>query len=155
MIQQHKYTLYIQPDFTNNNNNNNNNNNDIINYYLNLEQTCNYSEKSGIDIYTPCNINLTYDNNTNNIYTINNMIRCYMVDNNTMEKISYYIYPTQSISNYPIMMASNIGIIDSNYEGPIITKIRYFTDCNDIMMGTKLFQICAPDLSILKVKVIR
>ena len=67
---------------------------------------------------------------------------------------SYYMYPRSSIYKYPLMAANSVGIIDAGYRGNIMAKVRCFENDTYIAMGSKLFQICAPDLSPLNVKVI-
>ena len=58
-------------------------------------------------------------------------------------------------------MANSVGIIDSEYRGNIMAKVRNIPikekivgnrDIFTIEKGTRLFQICSPDLSPLKVK---
>ena len=82
-----------------------------------------------------------------------------MINNSTGLTTAYYMYPRSSISNYPFMLANSVGIIDAGYRGPIIAKVRYFKESNNdefnIIQGIKLFQICAPDLSPLRVKILR
>ena len=140
-----KYTLYINPqvdEFVNKN--------ELINHYLNLEQNSLSTEDSGIDLYVP--LNQTFD--TSNIGTVNHQIRCFMKENATKQTVGYYLYPRSSIYKYSLMLANSVGIIDAGYRGNIMAKVRCFQDNTRIEQGSKLFQICAPDLSPLKVKVI-
>ena len=57
-------------------------------------------------------------------------------------------------------MANSVGIIDSGYRGNIMAKVRNipFNSSDDlnykIEEGTRLFQICAPDLSPFKVRLV-
>ena len=57
-------------------------------------------------------------------------------------------------------MANSVGIIDKDYRGNIMAKVRNIPNkpnTNDeylIKKGTRLFQICSHDLSPVKVKVI-
>ena len=80
--------------------------------------------------------------------------------------IAYYLYPRSSISKTPLIMANSVGIIDKDYRGNIMAKVRniplknkdyekesYFESYH-IEKGTRLFQICSPDLSPLKVVVV-
>jgi dUTP pyrophosphatase len=150
-----KYTLYINPytgvegeAVTD----------DLMNYYYAIESTALCSEDSGIDLYVPFNQEFI----PNKIGSINHQIRCFMKENVTGKTVGYYLYPRSSIYKYPLMMANSVGIIDAGYRGSIIAKVRAFIDEGNnnqenikIQQGTKLFQICAPDLSPLNVNVIK
>ena len=124
--------------------------NDIQNYYINLSMRNSLPEDSGIDLCIPPN-SITINNNS--IHTIDHMISCRMVDNN-YNQTGYYLYPRSSISNYPLMLANSVGIIDAGYRGPIKAKVRCFDNNFIINSDIKLFQICAPNLSPLRVKIV-
>ena len=83
--------------------------------------------------------------------------------------ISYYLYPRSSISSMGIMLANSVGIIDQGYRGHIMAKIRYIPICTNFLWelfwswwpsskslkkGTKLFQICAPNLEPFTVNIV-
>ena len=135
-----KYTLYIKC---------NSNNPNLYNYYINLSNTCHSTEDSGVDLYLPSSYSFN-----KGIHTIDHMISCYMVETNTAQLTGYYLYPRSSIYRYPIMLANSVGIIDSGYRGNIKALVRSFENNHEITEGTRIFQICAPDLSPLKIKVI-
>ena len=145
-----KYTLYINP-VAQGDNNDIYKANDLTNHYLNLQYNSLATEDSGVDLYIPAK--QTFD--TNEIGSINHQIRCFMKDNKTGYTVGYYLYPRSSIYKYPLMMANSVGIIDAGYRGNIIAKVRCFQDESTIEKGSKLFQICAPDLSPLNVRVLR
>ena len=147
-----KYTLYINPvNQADNNDQSNNSPNDLINHYLDIQYKSLLSEDSGIDLYIPANQSFAW----NEIGSINHQIRCFMKDNKTGHTVGYYLYPRSSIYKYNLMMANSVGIIDAGYRGNIIAKVRCFQDETKIDKGSKLFQICAPDLSPLNVRVLR
>lgn len=148
-----KYTLYINPY-----NGENEVSHDLLNYYCNIEHNSLYTEDSGIDLCVPFNQEFY----PNQVGTINHHIRCFMKENATGQTVGYYLYPRSSIYKYPLMMANSVGIIDAGYRGNIMAKVRSFQNEGNnnqekiqVEQGTKLFQICAPDLSPLKVVVIR
>lgn len=62
----------------------------------------------------------------------------------------YYMYPRSSISKTPLMLANTTGIIDSGYRGNLIAAVRYLPvnreDNYVAEFGTRLFQICQPQL---------
>lgn len=126
-------------------------NSNIIEYYKNLENKS--SSDSGVDLIAPEKINV----NANDIGTINFKIKCQMKNNDSL--IPYYLFPRSSISKTPLIMANSVGIIDSGYRGNIMAKVRniplnYSLETYVIEEGTRLFQICSPDLSPLKVKLV-
>jgi dUTP pyrophosphatase len=142
-----KYTLYINPHIDENAFDNPN---DLINHYLNLERISLSTEDSGIDLYIPSN----HSFDATQLGTLNHHIRCFMKENASGQTVGYYLYPRSSIHKYALMLANSVGIIDAGYRGDIMAKVRCFKDGTHIEKGSKLFQICAPDLSPLNVKVI-
>ena len=62
--------------------------------------------------------------------------------------IPFYLYPRSSLSKTPLSLANHVGIIDAGYRGSIIAALRCcYADNYKIEEGTKLVQICSPDLS--------
>ena len=92
--------------------------------------------------------------------TLNFNVKCQMIkdDKNDSSYYPYYLYPRSSISKTPLIMANSVGIIDKEYRGNIMAKVRNipFDDNEDYLVkaGTRLFQICSPDLSPLKVVIV-
>ena len=81
-----------------------------------------------------------------------------MTNTNDNNYYPYYLYPRSSISKTPLIMANSVGIIDKDYRGDIMAKVRHipFEGVEDykVEMGTRLFQICSPDLSPLKLVIV-
>jgi len=128
---------------------------DIIEYYKNLQSIT--STDSGIDIIVPIDTSIKY----NKIYNeINHLIKCQLVKSKDGVETSYpyYLYPRSSFSKYPIIMANHTGIIDADYRGHIKTRLRYhkYNELEEFKVnkGMKLFQICSPDLSPMKVLIV-
>ena len=85
----------------------------------------------------------------------------------------FYVYPRSSISKTPLRLANQVGIIDSGYRGPLIGVfdnicgnaecvpdyknkcLIYEDNTYRIEKHTRLLQICTPDLSEFKVKVVK
>jgi dUTP pyrophosphatase len=145
--QKNKYTLYIKLS-------SNNHSDELFNYYKNLELTSHLREDSGVDLYVPHDISFPDNIKENNIIEINHSIKCCMKENSTNLTCGYYLYPRSSIYKYPFTMANSVGIIDSGYRGDIKAMIRIYDINYCIKKNSKLFQLCAPDLSPLKVKVV-
>lgn len=142
----------------------------ITKYYKNYKS--NYVGDSGIDLMCPLKISCDLFKCT----TINFGIRCEMIEISTNKQVSYYLYPRSSFSSTPLIMANHVGIIDSGYRGNILAKVKHIptnleshlsTDSNNIHFTLpvltseyyieaehKLFQICGPDLGIIKLLIV-
>lgn len=68
----------------------------------------------------------------------------------------YYTYARSSISKTPIRLANNQGIIDSGYRGSLIGMFdcAIYDKKYEAEMGTRLLQICAPNLMPIYVEVV-
>ena len=67
----------------------------------------------------------------------------------------YYLYPRSSISKTPLGLANSVGIIDAGYRGEICAVVRNYSNIPyQIKKGDKLFQLCAPDLKPLVIKIV-
>lgn len=68
-------------------------------------------------------------------------------------KQGYYLYPRSSIVKTPLRLANSVGIIDSAYTGQIIAVVDNVSDEEyRIETGSRLFQLCAPDLTPLHIE---
>ena len=129
---------------------------EIVEYYRQLGEKV--TTDSGIDLVTTQD----YEISPFALETFNFDIKCQMIkDNNSFSP--YYLYPRSSISKTPLIMANCVGIIDSDYRGNIMAKVRNVpldVPCKEkhmnynVKKGTRLFQLCAPDLSPLKVRIV-
>ena len=126
-----------------------------------------YEGDSGIDLPVPNDMNIY----NNSLDTINFGISCSMVNLQNGKQVSYFLFPRSSISATGLYLANSTGIIDSGYRGNIMAKIRYNPIINFksiyewilswfyskkifVKEGTRLFQICAPGLEGIKIKVV-
>jgi len=125
--------------------------NSIINYYENF--TSHHEGDSGIDLIVPNEIQVA----GLKVGTIDHLIQCEMV-NEDNKNVSYYLYPRSSISKTNFIMANSVGIIDAGYRGNILAKVRNMSlnenEFSIIKENDKLFQICAPDLKPIKIKIV-
>ncbi len=82
-------------------------------------------------------------------------IKCEMIDSDG-KSIAYYIYPRSSISKTPLMLANNVGIIDSGYRGNIKIALRNLMPRQNyrIAQHMRLTQICLPSLETFNVKLV-
>ena len=104
---------------------------------------------SGFDIFIPSNI--THSSKDKQI-TVNHGIKavCCKELISTEYPSGYYMYPRSSISKSRYRMANSIGIIDSGYRGNLIAKLDVLpVQPSNLIISqhTRMFQICAPDLS--------
>ena len=81
------------------------------------------------------------------------------------EDSSYYLYARSSIYKTPLMLVNSVGIIDAGYRGTLKVVVKYMLDTNFvkkmlndtnydiesniyiIKKGTRLFQLCTPNLT--------
>ena len=161
-----RYTLQIQldPHYDNS---------AIKEYYMSLPKMVLEKEDSGVDIMVANNIICAHHNiiniikninsddnnniseNSNNITKINTHIKCCMIDNVHKRTTGYFLYPRSSIYKYNLSLANSTGIIDAGYRGHIMGMV-YNNVFRPITLesGTRLFQICAPDLSPVSVEIV-
>jgi|SaaInlStandDraft_6_1057023.scaffolds.fasta_scaffold00062_32 dUTP pyrophosphatase len=129
-------------------------------YYISKQNNLE-PEDSGFDLMT--NRDEYIDDSL--VKYIDSNINCAMIDTKTNKCVGYYLYPRSSFSKYPLIMANHIGIIDAGYRGNIKSAVRLYQN-NDftydrkyetgfkIKKGTRLFQLCAPDLSPFLIKIV-
>jgi len=143
----------------------------VRDYYNNLPTSVLTKDDSGVDIMVPTDITLNAQSidinraygevqNINiigdNLTKIDHHIKCCMYDTTTNTLVGYYTYGRSSIYKYNLSVANSVGIIDMGYRGHLI-GIVYNMKIDNYMKidaGTRLFQICAPDLSPLSVKIV-
>lgn len=103
---------------------------------------------AGVDIFCPNDITIT----AKSTVLIDLEVKCKMTDKDGYS-ISYYLYPRSSIYKTPLRMANSVGIIDSMYRHTIKAAVDNTSDKDYLVTkGTRLFQICAPDLTNLQVE---
>ena len=67
----------------------------------------------------------------------------------------YYLYPRSSLSKTPLIMGNHVGIIDNGYRGQIMAAVKNFSNEPYIVKsGTRLFQLCIPNLQPFQVKIV-
>ena len=115
---------------------------------------------SGLDLFVPNDIEVKCGETV----FIDLKIKCEML-NDEKNNLSYYLYPRSSISKTPLILLNSVGIIDAGYRGSIKAAVKYIPSFEDfklmnsdiqptynIKKGTRLFQICSPDLRELRFK---
>ena len=128
----------------------------LENYYKGLENKeedgKTHKGDSGIDLVTP---ELYIIHKKNQQKTIDLGISAEMLNQDEYH-VSYYLYPRSSFSNTPLALCNSVGIIDAGYRGNLMARVRNTSSERDYdaIQGSRLFQICAPDLKPIRVKVI-
>lgn len=123
---------------------------DIKDYYLNYKPS--HLDDSGLDLPVVKDYIINNYSDDSNIKStpLNLGISCCMINNKTNKPSGYYLYPRSSFHKYNLFLANHLGIIDAGYRGNIIGMIKpLYLNSNSIVInkGTKLLQLCAPDLS--------
>lgn len=117
---------------------------------------------AGFDIYIPGEITtefLCHDN-----IRVDHRIKCRAMmckqrddKHFTRKGTAFYTYARSSVSNTPLRLANNQGIIDAGYRGNLIGSFDIHKHlCNgfDIPKYARLLQICAPSLVPIYVNVV-
>jgi dUTP pyrophosphatase len=115
---------------------------------------------AGVDLYCITNENIKNGSLSNKIDL---GIKCSMiyVSTNTVTKettrlpCGYYLYPRSSTgSKTPLRLSNQVGVMDSGYRGNVIAcfdNIDYKNQFNEtgyeVVVGTRLVQICAPNIT--------
>lgn len=116
---------------------------------------------SGFDIFVPDDVIFDENHTTKMIdFQIKAQMWDYVsgADDNTQYiPTGYYLYPRSSISKTPLLLANNVGIIDSGYRDNLMGAFRCFlppsktqeTSTYTVKKHTRLLQICNPTLSVI------
>ena len=98
------------------------------------------------------------DNNATIYYDIVNKVRTLeKPDNYDNMKIptGFYMYPRSSVSKTPLRLSNSVGIIDAGYRGNLGAFVDNISANNyNVEKGTRLFQICAPNLEPIHVELV-
>jgi dUTP pyrophosphatase len=124
---------------------------EIRNYYA--KKSLEISNDSGFDLICPDDFSLKSMEST----TIDFKIQCKFVDNNNSS--AYLLMPRSSISKTNLMMMNSIGLIDKDYRGNIMAKVKNVSENNEsnteyVKKHNRLFQIVGPNFQPFKVKIV-
>ena len=115
----------------------------LLHPYSNAIAKGNPKKDSGFDLFVPQDVILP----PGEITLIDMNVRCSVYKNG--EPCPYYMYSRSSTPiKYGLILANSVGIIDSGYRGPLMASF-YNTRSEpvEIKQGTRLVQICMPNLS--------
>jgi dUTP pyrophosphatase len=136
---------------------------EVNDYLKNLynNHTTYHDGDSGLDLFCPQEITI-YPGETK---IINLGISCsaekdFIEYNDNIIKLkkiptSYYIYPRSSIVKTPLRFANSVGIVDEGYRGKIAACFDNIkSEPYTIEKGTRLVQLCSPDLSPITFEIV-
>jgi dUTP pyrophosphatase len=137
-----------------------NENNSIFEYGSNKYIVDHPYIDAGTDLYCISNLNIENGSLSNKIDL---GVKCSMifVSTNTITKqttrtpCGYYLYPRSSTgSKTPLRLSNQVGIMDSGYRGNVIAcfdNVDHKNQFNDsqyeVVVGNRLVQICAPNIT--------
>ena len=155
---------------------------ELLIFITNLEDTemiSKYSQKiesnnfqdSGFDIFMPNDGSHYLADTKKTMVSIDGArflglgLKCCMLKKG--EPCGYYLYPRSSISKTKMRLANSVGIIDAGYRGELIAAVDTIgvygsNDIHHIWKETlggigkydRYFQICAPDLSPFRIRIV-
>ena len=106
---------------------------------------------SGFDLYIPEDVEYLASSATKQTKKVDLKIQCAMYDEHGVPS-AFYMYPRSSISKTSFRLANNTGIIDSGYRGNLGAYFDCFSNSTEkITKGSRLLQICSPNLSPFRV----
>ena len=112
---------------------------------------------SGVDLYCPDDIVIQ----PGEMRKIDLGLKC-AAYTDSGKPCGFYLYPRSSIVKTPLRLANSVGIIDSGYRGNIIAAVDHVKFCEGkevgaykVERGRRLFQLCAPNLEEICVRVVK
>lgn len=113
---------------------------------------------SGFDILNPNNFKISKNDKTTK-YNLSIKTAAFNISHSNQNPSPYYVYPRSSIYKTPIRLANSVGIIDTGYRGNLCALIDiHINSENDkdyiIQKGSRLFQICSPNLKPIIVQIV-
>ena len=116
--------------------------------------TCYHEGDSGLDLFTTMDIVIPPKHLA---FKIDLHIACEaFVDKSKQQNVSYYLYPRSSMgAKTPLRLSNSVGIIDSSYRGNLIAIVDNLSDEEyTIPVGTRLFQLCSPNLEPITFQIV-
>ena len=115
--------------------------NDALPYYVNHS---NYHEgDAGLDVFTLEDVTVP----PKTMAKVDTGISCEAMNDDKTKGLSFYMYPRSSIVKTPLRLANSVGIIDRDYRGNLMGCFDNISDEEYVIKkGTRLLQICAPNL---------
>ena len=110
-------------------------------FYINHS---NYHEgDAGLDVFTLEDVFVP----AKTMVKVDTGIACEALNDDKTSGLSFYMYPRSSIIKTPLRLANSVGIIDRDYRGNLMGCFDNITEKDyTIKKGTRLLQICAPNL---------
>ena len=137
------------------------NNDELLSLYKNKVESHNTmvmvssTPDSGFDLFIPNDQTFNNYHHSSGIWKplfVDLNVKATMIENDKC--VGFQIYPRSSISKTPLMLANQVGIIDSGYRGSLIAAFRSFQQEYKIEKHSRLVQICHPTLKPFIVKIV-
>ena len=111
-----------------------------------------YEGDAGVDLFVPHSIYIP----PKAISHKTSLNACFeLVNKKTNKSISYYVYQRSSMTKTPLRYSCGVGIIDREYRGELHLIVDNLADEGYfIEAGTKLLQICVPNLKPMDVMIV-
>ena len=101
---------------------------------------------AGLDLFCPEDIIIP----AKSLGKVNFGISCEVLSNDKMDGLSFYLYPRSSIIKTPLRLPNSVGIIDKGYRGNLMGCFDNISEEDYLIeKGTRLVQICAPNLETI------
>ncbi len=105
---------------------------------------------AGLDLFCPENIIVP----AKSLGKVDFGISCEALSNDKLDGLSFYLYPRSSIIKTPLRLANSVGIIDKGYRGNLMGCFDNISDEDYLIeKGTRLVQICAPNLETISFEI--
>ena len=122
-------------------------------YYKDYATENRSDDNAGVDLYSVGTWNESIDNCLSivKLLDLGTRARMMRIDSDGSEhEVHYYIYARSSIYKSGIMLANSTGIIDKTYRGNLKAAAIMIGKWSLVNAGTRIVQICAPNLGWIK-----
>lgn len=120
---------------------------------------------AGFDLFLPFDVFDSIKDNVVPILKVNHEVKCsarmvsvFPTGETRTINTGFYIHPRSSIYKTPLRLANSAGVIDAGYRGNLIAMFDVLNaeyDISTIESGSRLVQICAPDLVPIYVELVK
>jgi len=120
-----------------------------IQYYESYATSNRSNDNAGVDLYSV--ESWTSNDEPHKLLDLGTRARMVRVDSDSSEhEVHYYVYPRSSIFKSGIMLGNSVGIIDKTYRGNLKAVAVPLMKGPNVVAGTRITQIVAPDMGWIK-----
>lgn len=118
-------------------------------YYKDYGTENRSDDNAGVDLYSVESWNTVGE--PHKLLDLGTRARMVRVDSDGSEHdVHYYVYARSSIYKSGIMLANSVGIIDRTYRGELKAVATPLSSGPNVVAGTRITQIVAPDMGWIK-----